>query len=92
MTMHYTKIARIGDCPHPRIRRSRAPAELLEAVGRAIHKAGGMLAFRLRALSGRARMRRDLLDLDDYQLRDLGLTRDEALRAAERIQWRSDWK
>jgi uncharacterized protein YjiS (DUF1127 family) len=37
-------------------------------------------------------MRRDLLDLDDYQLKDLGLTRDEALRAAERIQWRSDWK
>ncbi|MBB4001671.1 DUF1127 domain-containing protein [Aurantimonas endophytica] len=92
MSGHYSKIAQNADRSPWRKDRPRTSAELLEAVGRKIREARASLAFRLRALSGRARMRRDLLDLDDFQLKDLGLTRDEALRAAERIEWRCDWK
>ncbi|NDW05305.1 DUF1127 domain-containing protein [Jiella sp. 40Bstr34] len=44
-----------------------------------------------RAVGRRRKMRQDLLALNAEQLRDVGLSRDEALRAAERIQWRSDW-
>ena len=32
-----------------------------------------------------------MLTLSDEQLRDVGLQRDAALRAAELIAWRGDW-
>ncbi|MGK9236672.1 DUF1127 domain-containing protein [Inquilinus limosus] len=40
------------------------------------------------AMIGRARQRRMLESLDDHQLRDLGLSRAEALREARRPFWR----
>ncbi|MBO0902047.1 hypothetical protein [Jiella sonneratiae] len=49
------------------------------------------LFARSAAARGRSRMRRDIVSLGPDQLRDVGLTRDEALRAADRIRWRSDW-
>lgn len=32
--------------------------------------------------------RRQLADLDDHLLRDLGLTRDQALREADKLPWK----
>ena len=46
---------------------------------------------RLASINQRSRMRLQLLDLTDDQLRDVGITRDEALREAERLRWRGDW-
>ncbi|MCK5931225.1 MAG: DUF1127 domain-containing protein [Fulvimarina manganoxydans] len=48
------------------------------------------LAF-LASVHQRSRMRHQLLDLTDDQLRDVGITRGEALRAADRLRWRGDW-
>lgn len=42
---------------------------------------------RLRTARALARQRRALADLDDAQLRDIGLTRDQAHREAERPAW-----
>jgi|APEBP8051072433_1049376.scaffolds.fasta_scaffold24148_1 uncharacterized protein YjiS (DUF1127 family) len=54
--------------------------------------AGGLRGwlFRLAVLLSANRSRRALRDLDDAILRDIGLTRDEALREAERGFW--DWE
>lgn len=46
---------------------------------------------RLASIHQRGRMRLQLLDLTDDQLRDVGITRDEALREADRLRWRGDW-
>ncbi|MGK9170649.1 DUF1127 domain-containing protein [Inquilinus limosus] len=46
------------------------------------------LARRIGAMRERARQRRVLEALDDHQLRDLGLSRAEALREAWRPFWR----
>ena len=37
----------------------------------------------------RARERRELLELDDFLLRDIGLTRAEAIRLARKPFWRA---
>ncbi|MEX6507911.1 DUF1127 domain-containing protein [Jiella sp. M17.18] len=46
---------------------------------------------RLLWLDRRYRARLELLELSDTQLRDVGITRDQALREAERLGWRGDW-
>ena len=70
-------------------------ASLVLDQGYSIAEAGRSLASALlvvaQTFERRRKMRRDLLSLDASQLRDVGLTRDEALRAAERIEWRGDW-
>jgi uncharacterized protein YjiS (DUF1127 family) len=45
------------------------------------------LAARCVAALERRRQRRDLLDLTDAQLRDIGVTRSEARREADRPLW-----
>lgn len=45
------------------------------------------LLSRLAAILRLGRERRRLATLDDHILRDIGLTRDEALREAERPAW-----
>jgi len=42
---------------------------------------------RLRAAMALSKQRRSLADLDDALLKDIGLTREEALREAERPLW-----
>jgi uncharacterized protein YjiS (DUF1127 family) len=37
----------------------------------------------------RARERQEFLDLDDYLLRDIGLTRDDAIRLTRKTFWRA---
>lgn len=60
----------------------------LPQSGRSLLAAGFSL---LRTMGRRGKMRRDLLSLSDDQLRDVGITRDQALREAERLAWRGDW-
>lgn len=47
----------------------------------------GRLRSRLLAASGLARSRHSLRLLDDHLLRDIGLTRAEALAEADRARW-----
>lgn len=91
MTMHHARVAQIEDLS---VRRagSRGKAEALPALSEAIVALGSALAFAFRTVGRRRQMRQDLLSMNDDQLRDVGMSRDEALRAAERIEWRGDWK
>lgn len=41
--------------------------------------------------SAKRRSRRALVRLSDEHLADIGVTRDQAMREAERILWRGDW-
>ena len=41
----------------------------------------------LRIMANLARQRRDLADLDDHLLRDIGITRSDALKEADRLPW-----
>jgi hypothetical protein len=55
-----------------------------------LHQTGaavGRLSSRALGLSALARSRRSLLKLDEHLLRDIGLTRAEALAEAERGAW-----
>ena len=70
------------------IRTSHRPKPSIQAMTRRLLARG--LAF-LASVHQRRRMRHQLLDLTDDQLRDVGITRDEALRAADRLRWRGDW-
>jgi uncharacterized protein YjiS (DUF1127 family) len=62
-----------------------------------LHRTGAALIrlpARALGLAALARSRRSLLKLDDHLLRDIGLTRAEALAEAERASWDapSHWK
>ena len=91
MTMHHARIAQIEGSPARRIGRLRERAEALPSLAEAGRSLASAMLFLARTFDRRRKMRRDLLSLDASQLRDVGLTRDEALRAAERIEWRGDW-
>ncbi len=41
--------------------------------------------------AAKRRSRRALARLSDAHLTDIGVTRDQALREAERVLWRGDW-
>lgn len=45
------------------------------------------LFARILDASALARSRRSLLSLDDHQLRDIGISRDEAIAEASRTRW-----
>lgn len=91
MTMHHARIAQIEDRPLGHFERMRVKADALPALSGGLRSLAAGALFVVRAIGRRRKMRRDLLDLNAEQLRDVGLSRDEALRAAERIEWRSDW-
>lgn len=91
MTMHHARIAQIEDRRAPRIGRLRERAEALPSLADAGRTMASALLVLAQTFERRRKMRRDLLSLDANQLKDVGLTRDEALRAAERIEWRGDW-
>lgn len=91
MTMHHARIAQIEDRPSRRIGRLRERAEALPSLAEAGRSLASALLVVANTFERRRKMRRDLLSLDASQLKDVGLTRDEALRAAERIEWRGDW-
>jgi uncharacterized protein YjiS (DUF1127 family) len=55
----------------------------------AVRRGLARLGQRLLAWHDRARERRDLMELSDDMLRDLGIPRDEARRQAARPFWRS---
>jgi uncharacterized protein YjiS (DUF1127 family) len=62
------------------------PSQVARAGGRSwLARSAGLLL----AWSERARQRRDLLRFDDHLLRDIGLTRAEALAEAEKPFWRA---
>lgn len=62
----------------------RARARLLGGLLRlALRRAARALRQRLRAARAAPAARRELLDLDERQLRDVGLTRADVLRAAD---------
>lgn len=52
------------------------------------------LLRRLITLAAVARQRRHLADLDDHLLRDIGITRAEAMQEAQKAPWRAPahWK
>lgn len=50
-----------------------------------------MLRNACRTLAAKRRTRRVLAQLGDEHLLDIGVTRDQAMREAERILWRGDW-
>lgn len=64
----------------------RAPRRF--ELRRAITASFGMLASRLRTWRMRARQRRELRELDDATLRDVGLSRSQADFFADREFWR----
>ncbi|MCD2472316.1 DUF1127 domain-containing protein [Jiella sp. MQZ9-1] len=91
MTMHHPRLSPIEDRPPARFVRLRNRPAALPGPTTLLRTIGAAMVATSQAFSGRRKMRRDLLDLSDDRLRDIGITRDEALRAAERIAWRSDW-
>lgn len=62
---------------------------LLEALARRSVRSIARLGYRVRH---NYRTRQELRDLNDELLRDIGITRDQALREAERFVWKSDWR
>ena len=56
--------------------------------GRAGRPITRLLLVWLRAIMERRRQRRALAALDDHLLRDIGVTREEALSEARRLPWR----
>ena len=92
MTMHHARIAQIEDQPTQRFERMRTKAEALPSLAEVIGSFTTAILFVIHAVDRRRKMQRDLRSMSEDQLRDVGLSRDEALRAAERIEWRGDWK
>ncbi|MBP0617096.1 DUF1127 domain-containing protein [Jiella mangrovi] len=92
MTMHHARIAQIEDQSVTGFSRLRTKAEALPTLSEAFRSLVAATAFLLRAFDRRRQMRQDILSLTEEQLHDVGLTRDEAVRAAERVEWRGDWK
>lgn len=91
MTMHHARIAHIEDGPLQRFERLHDRAEALPPLSSGLRSLSAGALFLVKAIGRRRKMRRDLLALNADELRDVGLSRDEALRAAERIEWRTDW-
>ncbi|MCQ0986634.1 DUF1127 domain-containing protein [Jiella marina] len=92
MTMHHARVAMIEDGPVKGLSRARPRTEALPTLSEAVRGLVASVMFVIGSFGRRERMRNDMLGLTDDQLKDIGVTRDEALRAAERIEWRSDWK
>ena len=69
----------------PRFYGALTEVDLRSAVRRGLARLGQ----RLLAWHDRARERRELMELSDDMLRDLGIPRDEARRQAARPFWRS---
>ncbi|MCE7028273.1 DUF1127 domain-containing protein [Jiella avicenniae] len=91
MTMHHARIAQIEARPLRRVARTQDRVNALPGLSSSLRSMVAGALFVVRAAGRRRKMRRDLLALSADQLRDVGLSRDEALRAAERIEWRGDW-
>lgn len=63
---------------------------MIHPIGPVILDALRLLVSRLRRWMERAEQRRILQEMDDYQLRDIGLARDEASAEARRPFWHGD--
>jgi uncharacterized protein YjiS (DUF1127 family) len=70
---------------------SELPDDVVDVLARVVGRTLASALARLFWLDRRFRARLELLELSDHQLRDVGITRDQALREAERLSWRGDW-
>ena len=80
------------DCTHTIAQRPPAAPGLIVAwrrfVGRRMAAAGGRAAEIVLLWMERARQRRELAELSDRMLRDIGLTRTDAWAEADKPFWR----
>lgn len=73
--------------PHEERQQSAASAAGMRRLGRRLRAIGKWVATAFASWARRARTRRALAELSDYELRDIGLTRTEALGEASKPFW-----
>lgn len=91
MTMQHSMPEHVGDPALDRLGRLREKASALPPLASGLRSLAATAVYAVKTAARRSKMRRDMLTLSDDQLRDVGLSRDAALREAERIAWRGDW-